>query len=102
MMENEEAPQSAPEEQVPPSAVQNRNQAFGQGLLHGAESPSPSLQAEADRFNASVPQHYKPSGSGNGMSQGQYQTTLGGAFANPNGSALDTYATKKFFEQPPE
>ena len=88
--------------QAAPPPVQNRNEAFGEGLLHGAENPSPSLQAEADRFNAAVPQHYKPSGSGNGMSSEQYQTTLGGAFANPNGSALDTYATKKYFEQPPD
>jgi hypothetical protein len=36
------------------------------------------------------------------MSAGRYQNTLGGAFVNPNGSALSTYAVKKFYSAPTE
>ena len=78
-------------------AVQNRNAAFGEGLTGGQIAAPPSLQEESARFNSMVPHAYRPSGSANGMSSGQAQATLGGAFANPNGSALDTYATKKYF-----
>jgi hypothetical protein len=88
------------EQQVP--AIANRNEAFGAGLVGGQVQAPPSLQAEAARYNASVPQEYRPSGSLNGMSQEQYQATLGGAFANPNGSAMDTWSTKKYFQAPPE
>ena len=48
-----------------------------------------------------VPHAYRKSGSANGMSSGQYQATLGGAFANPNGSTLDTYTTNKYFQPRP-
>jgi hypothetical protein len=83
------------EQQVP--AIANRNEAFGTGLVGGQVQAPPSLQEEAARYNAEVPRAYRPSGSGNGMSSGQAQATLGGAFANPNGSALDTWATKRYF-----
>ena len=81
-----------------PAPVQNRNAAFGEGLTGGQIAAPPSLQAESARFNSMVPHAYRPSGSANGMSSGQAQATLSGAFANPNGSALDTYATKKYFQ----
>ncbi len=84
------------EEQVP--AVYNRNAAFGEGLIGGQVQPPMSLQAEASRFNAQVPRAYRPTGSFNGMSQAQYENTLGGAFANPNGNALDTWMTKRYFQ----
>ncbi len=85
------------DEEAPTSAIYNRNAAFGEGLIGGQVAPPPSLQDEAARYNAEVPRAYRPSGSGNGMSSGQAQATLGGAFANPNGSALDTWATKRYF-----
>jgi hypothetical protein len=93
------------EEQIPARvapAVANRSQQFGEGMIHGQVAPPESLQQEAARYNASVPREYRPSGSLNGMAQDQYQATLGGAFATPNGSAMSTYQTKKFFEQTPE
>lgn len=93
-------PEIADQDQIP--AYANRNQAFGEGMVHGQVAPPPSLQDEAARYNAEVPRAYRPSGSFNGMAQGQYENTLGGAFRNPNGSAMDTYATKKFFEQQSE
>lgn len=88
------------EEEVP--AVQNRNEAFGHGLVGGQVQPPPSLMAEAARYSAETPHEYRPSGSLNGMSSEQYQATLGGAFENQNGSALDTWSTKKYFQAPPE
>ena len=81
-----------------PAPVQNRNAAFGEGLTGGQVAAPPSLQAEAARYNEMVPHAYRPSGTSNGMSAGQAQATLGGAFSNPNGSALDTYNTKKYFQ----
>ncbi len=71
-------------------------------MVHGQVAAPPSLQDEAARYNAQVPREYKPGGSLNGMSGEQYENTLGGAFRNPNGSAMDTYATKKYFQAPPE
>ena len=71
------------------------------GVVGGQIAVPPSLQEESARLNSMVPHAYRKSGSANGMSSGQYQATLGGAFANPNGSALDTYATKKYFQPRP-
>ena len=85
------------EEQVP--AIANRSQRFGEGMIHGQASPPESLQAEANRFNASVPKVYRPSGSGIGMSAGQAEATYSGLFRNANGSAADTYQSKKFFPE---
>ena len=84
------------EQEVAP-AIMNRNRAFGEGLVGGQIAAPPSLQEESARFNSMVPHAYRPSGTSNGMSSGQYRATLGGAFANPNGSALDTWATKRYF-----
>ena len=86
-----------PEEQPQVPAISNRSQEFGSGMIGGQVAPPMSLQAEADRFNASVPHNYRPSGSGIGMSAGQAQTTFGGMFRNANGYAADTYQTKKYF-----
>ena len=85
-----------------PAPVQNRNAAFGEGLVGGQIAAPPSLQAESARFNSMVPHAYRPRGTSNGMSSGQAQATLGGAFANQNGSAMDTWTTKKFFSPPSE
>lgn len=84
------------EEQQPP-AIANRNRMFGEGMIHGQVEPPQSLQEEASRFNASVPTEYRPSGSLNGMAQDQYENTLGGSFKPMNGSALDTWSTKRYF-----
>ncbi len=81
-----------------PTPVQNRNAAFGEGLTGGQIAAPPSLQEESARFNSMVPRAYRPSGTSNGMSAEQAEATLGGAFGNPNGSALDTWMTKRYFE----
>ena len=60
--------------------IANRNEAFGAGLVGGQVQAPPSLQEEAARYRAATPREYKPSGSFNGMAQGQYENTLGGAF----------------------
>ena len=79
-------------------AIADRTQQFGEGMIHGQVAPPPSLQETAARYNASVPREYRPSGTLNGMSNEQYENTLGGAFANPNGSALSTWQVKRYFE----
>lgn len=86
------------EQQIP--AVQNRNEAFGQGLTGGQVMPPPSLQEDAARYNSETPTVYRPSGSGNGMSAGQAEATLGGALGVGNGSAEDTWSTKRYFTSP--
>lgn len=88
------------EQQVP--AVANRSQEFGSGMIGGQVAPPASLQETAARYNASVPRNYRPSGSGIGMSAGQATATFGGMFRNPNGSATDTWETKRYFEGSPE
>jgi hypothetical protein len=89
------------EDQVVPP-VSGRSQHFGEGILSGGglsggAEISPGLQESARRFNAAVPTAYRGLGSSNGMAASQYQATMGGMFATQNGSALDTYATKKFY-----
>jgi len=79
--------------------VRSRTQEFGGGMLGGTSmySPSPGLMADAQRFNAQVPKRYVPNGSSSGVSAGQYQATMGGAFRTQNGASDSTYATKKYF-----
>lgn len=76
--------------------IQNRNQAFGQGMVGGQVAPGESLLLAARRYNAAVPRTYRPSGSLNGMSAGQYQSTLGGAFPTQNGIARNQYDVAKY------
>lgn len=59
--------------------------------------PSESLLQLAARYKAQTPTSYKPGGTSNGMSAGQFQATLGGMFPVQNGSASDTYNTKKYY-----
>lgn len=90
---------SMPEE--PMGGVQNRNDAFTEGVSGaGAMAPSipPSLLQRQANMNSGGPARVKYSGSSNGMSQSMYQGTMGGMFPTQNGSAADTYQTKKYFE----
>lgn len=84
------------QQQLPPFPVSGRSQHFGEGMLSGSEV-SPGLAEMAKKYKAETPTSYKPSGSSNGMSAGQYQATLGGLFGVQNGSATDTYNVKKFY-----
>jgi len=84
--------------QPQPPPFQSRGQAFGEGMVGGQVTAPPSMLEAAARYNAAVPRAYHPSGSMNGMSQGQYQNTLGGQFSNPNGIAQDYYQTKRYFQ----
>lgn len=65
-------------------------------MLSGGEV-SPGLQEMAQRYKAQTPTAYQPSGTSNGMSADQFQATLGGMFPVQNGSASDTYNTKKYY-----
>jgi hypothetical protein len=76
--------------------VSGRGDHFAAGMLSGGES-SPGLQQLAARYKAQTPTSYKPGGTSNGMSAGQFQATLGGLFPVQNGSASDTYNTKKYY-----
>jgi hypothetical protein len=84
------------EDQVAPPPVSGRGAHFADGLLSGGEV-SPGLQQLAARYKAQTPTSYKPGGTSNGMAQGQFQATLGGLFPVQNGSASDTYNTKKYY-----
>lgn len=79
-----------------PAPIQNRNQAFGGGMTGGQAMYSNSLAQESARFMSMVPRAYKPSGALNGMSENQYQSTLGGAFPTMNGLAKDNYEVMKY------
>ena len=83
------------EEQAPPP-VSGRSAHFADGLLSGGEI-SPGLAQMAARYKAQTPTSYKPGGTSNGMSANQFQATLGGLFPVQNGSASDTYNTKKYY-----
>jgi hypothetical protein len=84
------------EEQVQSPPVSGRGAHFAAGMLSGGEV-SPGLQQLAARYKAQTPTSYKPGGTSNGMAQGQFQATLGGLFPVQNGSASDTYSTKKYY-----
>jgi hypothetical protein len=84
------------EEQFQPPPVEGRGAHFGAGLLSGGEV-SPGLAEMARRYKAETPTSYRPGGTSNGMSAGQFQATLGGLFPVQNGSATDTYNTKKYY-----
>jgi hypothetical protein len=76
----------------------SRSQAFGEGMAGGQqEFGSPSLVAQANRYNAQVPKAYRPSGALNGIGIEQYKETLGGSFPTDNGSSESTYSTKRYF-----
>jgi hypothetical protein len=57
---------------------------------------SPGLTETQQTSNAQVPRTVAPSSSGNGMSAGQFDATLGGAFPNSNGMAPNQYQVAKF------
>jgi hypothetical protein len=61
--------------------------------------PLQSLQDLAARYRAQTPSSYRPSGTMNGMSSDQFEATMGGMMPVQNGSAEDTYAGKKWYEQ---
>jgi hypothetical protein len=84
------------EDQDQQSPVSGRSAHFGAGLLSGSES-SPGLQASAQRFMASVPTSYRPSGSGNGMSAEQATATMSGQLPVQDGQSDSTYLSKKWF-----
>lgn len=88
-------PEITDQDKIP--AYANRNQSFGEGMVHGQVAAPQSLQEEAARYGAQVPTEYRPSGSLNGMAADQYEATIGGSLAVQNGSASDTWRTKKFF-----
>ena len=83
------------QQQMPPP-VEGRGQHFAAGMLSGGEV-SPGLQQLAARYKAQTPTSYKPGGTSNGMSAGQYQATLGGKFPVQNAVATDQYNTQKFY-----
>jgi hypothetical protein len=87
------------EEQMPP--VSGRGQHFGEGMLSGSgisgAEISPGLAQMAARYAAQTPTSYRPSGTSNGMGADQFKNTLGGMFPVQNGSASDTYETKKYY-----
>lgn len=78
---------------------QNRNQAFGSGMIGGQAMYSNSLDREAARYNAQIPRMMRTGGSLNGMSEKQYQATLGGSFPTMNGLAADNYEVMKYSMQ---
>jgi hypothetical protein len=75
---------------------ENRNSAFGGGMIGGQAMYGNGLAQEAARYNAQVPHAYRASGSMNGMSAHQYQDTLGGAFPTMNGLAKNNYDVMKY------
>ena len=79
-------------------AVQDRNTAFGQGVVGGQVQPPPSLMETASRYNSEVPNQFRPSVTGNGMSASQKQATYSGMYRTTNGQADDTYELAKFSE----
>lgn len=76
--------------------ISNRNSEFGSGMVGGQAMYGNSLAQEAARYNAQIPHAYRASGSMNGMSARQYQTTLGGSFPTMNGLAADNYEVMKY------
>lgn len=76
--------------------IQNRNQAFGSGMIGGQAMYGNSLAQEAAKYNAQVPRTFRPSDSPNGMSAEQYQQTLGGSFPTENGIAEKQYDVWKY------
>jgi len=60
---------------------------------------SPGLQEIQRRFGTEVPRGINPSSSGNGMSAGQFDATLGGQFAVQNGVASNNYDMLKYTMQ---
>lgn len=57
---------------------------------------SPGLADIQESFNTRMPRGPAPSTSGNGMSPGQYEQTLGNQFPVDNGMAAGQYQTAKY------
>ena len=77
---------------------EGRTQNFGTGILSGGLEQSPSLLSDTQaRFNARVPKEYVPNGSASGTSADQMAQTMNGMLPVNNGSAVDTYESKKWF-----
>jgi hypothetical protein len=82
-------------------AFQDRNQSFGTGMNGDqgeAPSPvgSPGLAQAQQQENAAQPHGIRPSLSDNGMSEGTYSSTMGGAFPTSNGMAENQYQSAKY------
>jgi hypothetical protein len=77
---------------------QNGDQGEAPAPVGAAPSIPLSLLARQQQMNSSGPARVHMSGSMNGMSQGQYSSTMGGMFSTQNGQAESTYQTKKYFE----
>jgi len=78
---------------------QNRNEAMNQGI-NGAGTLTPavptSFLARQASMNSGGPAHVKLTGSGNGMSAGQTEATMGGMLKPQNGIATDNYNNMKW------
>jgi hypothetical protein len=93
-MENDDEQQDAPAVE----GISGRGQHFGLGMTEAPGTmDSPGLQQAAARYKAQTPTGYVPTGSASGISADQYQATMGGRLKNSNGSAADTWETKKWF-----
>ena len=85
------------EQQSPAEGMSGRGQHFGEGMISGGEV-SPGLQESARRFMSGVPRSYRGLGSANGMGATTAASTMNGMLtATQNGSAADTYNSKKWF-----
>lgn len=102
---------------APDPAVSNRASQFGSGMIGGQATAPPSLAQRAQQYNAMVPRSVTPTGSlnglsnnqyqttlggilpvGNGVNQRQYQETMGGRFRNPNGISDSNYQIQRYSE----
>jgi hypothetical protein len=84
------------------SGFQNRNQAMNEGI-NGAGAMPPavpqSFLVSQAKLNSGGPAKLHYSGSGNGMAAGQAANTMSGMLTDTgNGSAANTYASKKWLE----
>jgi hypothetical protein len=93
-----------------PPAFQSRNQSFGMGQNGDqGEAPTPVGAAPAavpssfldrqQQMNSGGPARGRLTGSGNGMSSGQSQATMGGMLKPQNGIASDSYNNMKWQSQ---
>jgi hypothetical protein len=91
-------------------AFQNRVQSFGTGQNGDqGEAPAPVGAAPAavptsflqrqQAMNSGGPARVRLTGSGNGMSSGQSQATMGGMLKPQNGIASDSYNNMKWQSQ---
>lgn len=93
---------SMPAEPQQMGGVQNRNEAFGQGMTGGPQLPAqipPSFVQQAQKLNPGAPAKVKMLGTANGMAASQATNTMNGMLSDTgNGMATGTYDTKKWME----